>query len=42
MGFYFQPPDWRALDYTAMLGGLAVALGFCWAAARLRKYRLEI
>ena len=42
MGFYFQPPAWRALDYTAMLGGLAVALGFCWAAARLRKYRLEI
>jgi hypothetical protein len=42
MGFYFQPPDWRALDYPAMLGGLLVAVILCWAAARLRKYRLEV
>jgi len=42
MGFYFQTPDWQALDYPGMLGGLLVAIVFCWAAARLRKYRLEI
>lgn len=42
LGFYFTPPDWRALDYAGMLAGLLLATLFLYAAVRLRKYRLEV
>lgn len=42
LGFYLLPPDWRALDYTGMLGGLLMTLVFLYAAVRLRRYRLDV
>ncbi len=42
VGFYLYGPDWSAINYPHLLGGLVFAALALWGAVYLRRYRFEI
>ena len=42
VGFYLYGPDWSAINYPHLIGGLVFAGIVLWGAVYLRRYRFEI
>lgn len=42
VGFYMYGPDWSAISYPHLIGGLVFTGFVLWAAVYLRRYRFEI
>lgn len=42
VGFYLYGPDWSAINYPHLVGGLVFAALALWGAVYLRRYRFEI
>jgi hypothetical protein len=42
VAFYLYGPDWSAVDYYSLIGGLIFAAAALWGAVYQRRYRFEI
>jgi len=42
VAFYLYGPDWSAINYPSLIGGLVFAAAALWGAVYLRRYRFEI
>ncbi|MEH6516280.1 MAG: hypothetical protein V7742_06325 [Halioglobus sp.] len=42
VGFYWDGPNWAAVDYVSVVSGLIFCVGVLWLTVYLRKYRWEI
>lgn len=42
MPFYFNGPNWAAIDYTRLAGGLVFTAVALWGAVYMRRYRFDV